>query len=761
MREFKLFWLALALLLNASVARATIFGSVRGIVHDPQHRPISGAVVELRAKTSAWSQTTHSNANGEFTFTAVPVGDYSVTVSAPGFQSSQQPLTVVSNSSPVLHFPLNLAGVEETAIVSAQAASVNLQSTSPTTLVARSTIQNTPGADRTNSLQMITDYVPGAYVTHDQLHVRGGHQVSWLIDGVPIPNTNIASNVGPQIDPKDIDYLEMQRGGYDASYGDRTYGVFDVVPSTGFERNNEADLVTSFGSVDQTNDDLSFGGHADRFAYYASVNGNRSNLGLETPIARVYHDTENGYGGFGSLIFNVDPKDQFRVVSSLRRDYYQIPYDPNDSTSAGLRDAEAEVDGYTIFSWVRTINANTLLTVSPFYHYNSADYESALADTPVATTDRRASNYAGMQATLSATLPRNNIQFGLYAFAQHDNQLFGATFNPPDQCSVTPANPTGACVPIKQTEPASGGLIAGFVDDKISVTSWLTLIAGIRPTHFSGPIAENAVSPRFGAVLRIPHLNWAFRAFYGHYYQEPPLTSISGPLIGYEAAFSSVPTTFVPLRGERDEEHEFGVTIPIRGWALDADNFETRADNFFDHNSVGESNIFIPITIQEALIQGWELTLRSPRVWKRGQFHVAYSNQVALARGALTGGLICFPPTIPLCAAPLVYSPLDHDQRNTLNAGLEASLPWNTYVSTNVYYGSGFVNGTPPPDYLPGHTTVDLTLGKQFGERLAVSLTALNVANRHLLIDNSLTFGGLHYNDPRQVYVELRYHFHY
>ena len=88
------------------------------------------------------------------------------------------------------------------------------------------------------------------------LHMRGGHQVSWLIDGVPIPNTNIASNLGPQIDPKDIDYLEVERGSYDAGYGDRTYGVFNIVPRTGFERDNEAELVTSFGKLvsDQRSD---------------------------------------------------------------------------------------------------------------------------------------------------------------------------------------------------------------------------------------------------------------------------------------------------------------------------------------------------------------------------------------------------------------------------------------------------------------------------------------------------------------------------
>jgi hypothetical protein len=52
-------------------------------------------------------------------------------------------------------------------------------------------------------------------------------------------------------------------------------------------------------------------------------------------------------------------------------------------------------------------------------------------------------------------------------------------------------------------------------------------------------------------------------------------------------------------------------------------------------------------------------------------------------------------------------------------------------------------------------------LGKEFRERLSVSVDALNVTNRHLLIDNSLTFGGFHWNDPRQIYAQVRYRFHY
>jgi outer membrane receptor protein involved in Fe transport len=96
-----------------------------------------------------------------------------------------------------------------------------------------------------------------------------------------------------------------------------------------------------------------------------------------------------------------------------------------------------------------------------------------------------------------------------------------------------------------------------------------------------------------------------------------------------------------------------------------------------------------------------------------------------------------------------------------LNVGFDASLPWRSWAATNVYYGSGFANGDAPPDHLPGHTSWDISLGKDFGEKYSVSLNALNVLNRHLLVDNSTTFGGTHFNDPREMFVEFRYKFHY
>jgi hypothetical protein len=751
--------LAFVLVITANVVAATIFGSVRGIVHDPKHRPVEGAMVMLKSTSSDWAKTTNTDASGEFAFNAVPLGDYSVSVSSPGFVQAVQSVVVNSGTEPVVHFQLNLAGAKETINVSGAPIIAPTDSATPITLVDRLDIVRTPGASLSNSFAMITDFVPGAYVTHDQLHVRGGHQTSWLVDGVPVPNTNIASNLGPQLDPKDIDYMEANRGSYGSEFGDRTYAVFNIVPRTGFERNNEAELFLTAGNFYQTNAQLSFGSHTERFAYYASVNGNRSDLGLQPPVSEVVHDATNGYGGFGSLIFNADPSNQLRFVTSLRKDYYQIPYDPNPNDvenapipengfvaqypSIGLRDGQHEGDAFVNFSWVHTFNSKTLLAVSPLYHYNSANYDSSPNDVPIASTDHRASTYIGGQLAFNANFARNNLQTGLYSFYQRDSELVGAIFN--DESG----NP-----PFTDTEHPSGSLIAYFLDDKFKPFSWLTLSAGIRPTHFSGGVTESAISPRFSAALTVPRINWTFRAFYGNYYQAPPLLTVSGPILGFCTANNC---GFIPLYGERDEEHQFGVTIPYRGWILDVDNFKTNARNFFDHSCIGSGACF-PIAISQAVIRGWELTLRSPRIAHRGLIHLAYSNQIAEGALPITGGLTNFSP-------PSSLFPLDHDQRNTLDVGGDVALPWRSYASTNVYYGSGFSNAFPgqpyPGNKLPQHTTFGFSVGKDFGERFSASLNALNVANRRVELDNSQTFGGFHWNYPREIYAEVRYRFHY
>ena len=107
----------IALLFLAPFALANDYGAVRGVVHDPQHRPVQDAMVMLRAKYSDWTKSITTDATGQFQINAVPLGEYSLSVASQGFAQSAQDVTVISGSVPVVHFQLQVASANEKVIV--------------------------------------------------------------------------------------------------------------------------------------------------------------------------------------------------------------------------------------------------------------------------------------------------------------------------------------------------------------------------------------------------------------------------------------------------------------------------------------------------------------------------------------------------------------------------------------------------------------------------------------------------------------------
>ncbi len=736
--------LMLLMLLLPVSGWAAAYGSVSGMVRDDSNRPVAGAKVVLESATQAII-VRQTGSTGRFDFPNVAIGHYMLTISQRDFVSVSESVTVEAGYFPfaniVLKPPSGLAEVTVTARRLPVVASLT-----PVTMLSQEDIENTPGATNVNSLSMITDYVPGAYQAHDMLHIRGGHQTNWLINGVEIPNTNIAENLGPALNPQDVETLGVERGGYLADEGDRTYGIFNVIPKSGFSRDNQAELDLTAGNFGQTNDYMSVASHTDDFAYYASVEGNRSDLGLQTPVSQVIHDETHGYGAFTNLQYKPNEQDSVSLVAQLRQDVYQIP----DCTAAladdpgcvgQFGDVQGEADNFAELSWAHTFTNNAVLTSSLLYHFERADYDGGAGDYPTITTYHHSSQYEGSEEQLKWDISRNHLDVGVFGFAQQDQADFSLAFT--DLSSPT----------LRELESPTGQLITAWLQDTFEATHWLNLSAGVRQSHFQGGFTENATDPRLGATIQLPRLDWVLSAFWGKYYQAPPLETLTGPLVAYA---TSNDTAFLPLHGERDTERLFGVTIPVQGWTIDADYFVTESTNFFDHNPLGESDIYLPITDQGALIEGRELTVRSPAFWQYGQVHLAYSNQTAECFGSITGGLVVQGTA---CGSPPIG--LDHDQRNTLNLGYNGNLPLGFFVGSNLSVNSGLSNGFAPPTHLPSYTVLDLSVGRNISHDLSVSITALNVTDKHLLTDNSLTFGGLHWNNPFQIYAELRYKFHY
>ena len=285
-----------------------------------------------------------------------------------------------------------------------------------------------------------------------------------------------------------------------------------------------------------------------------------------------------------------------------------------------------------------------------------------------------------------------------------------------------------------QSGSANAGLVEFYLADHLRLGRYVTLLGGERFSIYRAWLNESAIYPRIGATVEIPRLHWVLRGFYGHFFQPAPILTVSSSVLNYASQQSTGENAFTPLPSERDEEHQFGLQIPYKGWLLDVANFKNRVNNFLDHSNLGESSMYFPIAVDGALVRAWELTLRSPELARFGQFHLTYSNQIAEQRGNIIGGFTCSIATDPACDLGPDYAPVDHDQRDTLNTGFTARLPRQTWFSTNVYYGSGFSNGfqgAPQSPYqgpyLPVHTTFDLAAGHSIGQRWKLSASVLNV----------------------------------
>ena len=272
----------------------------------------------------------------------------------------------------------------------------------------------------------------------------------------------------------------------------------------------------------------------------------------------------------------------------------------------------------------------------------------------------------------------------------------------------------------------------------------------MRFEKFNGTLNEHSTSPRLGAAINAGRFG-VFRGSYSRYYQHPQVSTISGPIIEFAAqqGFS-----FLPIAGERNEIWEVGWAIPIHGWTLDFDRFHNRTRNAVDHDVLGNSSLLLPLTIEHGRVRAYESTLRSPLLFNRLRVHYSASYMTAQGAGKISGGLTDFAPPKE------GFFFLDHDQRWTVVAGSELNLPGRFWLSETVNYGSGFLRGDGP-DHMPGHTTLDLAVGKNIGENVSLKFTALNVTNELFLTGINNSFAGTHYYASREISVQLRYRFHF
>jgi len=260
--------LALCCLPGSIVAQrttATLFGSV----DDSTGAVVPGASVTITNVETGIATTQTTTGAGEYRFDLVPVGTYSIAVTASGFKKFLQsavPLTV--NQEQRLDVTLMLGAAAEQVTVTSEPPQLDLASaTIERTLEARE-VDNLPILDR--DIYNILTTVPGVQnnqVASDALgfnqqvlQLNGGTTadntgtVSYYLDG-GLNMTALRMTGNDMPNPEAIAEFNVQASNYDATYGRMSSGVVTALTKSGtnkfhgsafeFNRNTDFDASNS------------------------------------------------------------------------------------------------------------------------------------------------------------------------------------------------------------------------------------------------------------------------------------------------------------------------------------------------------------------------------------------------------------------------------------------------------------------------------------------------------------------------------------
>ena len=233
-------------LMAASLATAQTFtAGVRGAVRDSDGGVVPGVTVQLVNEGSNAAREALSNDTGEYNFSAVPPGTYTVRASLAGFKTYQRRgIRIAAQQFITVDVALELGDLQETVTVSAQAPIIDISNASVGTVLDAPQLNALPSVARNAYMMSVTAPTvvsSGSQVftrlqdlNHPSLVSLGGgarRANNYLIDGVPHTDLVNRPSVNPSFEA--IDSVNVQLHTYDAETGRTGGGTYNVAAKSG------------------------------------------------------------------------------------------------------------------------------------------------------------------------------------------------------------------------------------------------------------------------------------------------------------------------------------------------------------------------------------------------------------------------------------------------------------------------------------------------------------------------------------------------
>ncbi len=217
------------------LAAQEVTGSISGTVSDPSGSAIAGATIKLVSEQTAAARTGTTTADGNFIFTAVSPGKYTVIAEHPGFKRFQKQHIELApgDNLAVGSLPLEVGTVNESVTVLAEGATLQTTSGERAGIITSQEITNLTVMNR--DFTTFAELQPGVVINvgaevqtfsgNNTFNALGGRTTgnNILIDGIPSTNSN-QGNMNTTLSLDATQTVEVKVANFDAEFG-RNQGV--------------------------------------------------------------------------------------------------------------------------------------------------------------------------------------------------------------------------------------------------------------------------------------------------------------------------------------------------------------------------------------------------------------------------------------------------------------------------------------------------------------------------------------------------------
>jgi hypothetical protein len=726
----------IALLINGGPAFAgQTATNVEGVVLDPSGGFVPDASVELRNEVSRYSQKTHSDANGKFKFTNVPMDPYHLVVKASGFAETTQDVEVKSLVGASIEVHLTVAAKAESVTVEASGGALLETESAAHVDVGRELIEKLDTEGNSSGLSLVITRSAPAVVTdsNGSFHPLGEHaDVSYSVDGQSITDQQ-SKAFANQLPVDAVQSMEAISGVAPAEFGDKTSLVVRVTTRSGMGVTQPTASITfdygSFGSPSM-GANVAFGG--DKWGDFLSLNGLQSGRFLDTPEFYPIHAKGNSEGFFNRADWQTSNKDTLHLNIGVTRSWFQAP-NSFDQNLAGQDQRQMLRTVNAAPSWTRVIDQKSILSVSAFFRQDQISYypsRNPFDDQPATFSQQRRLTTTGLHTDYSRTSGKHSVKVGAeygywylsegFQFGLTDPTYNAACLNSDGTANgnPSPTNPSACAGAGLQSNPGflpgllpydltRGGSLFTFnathpvnefslyAQDDITLHNW-TFNLGLRGDVYRGISTGQALEPRTGASYKISKTKTVLRGGYGYFFETPYNENLivssttgkgglgSGNLGGFGAS---------AIQPGKRNEFTTGFQQAIGKYALiDAQYFWKYTNNAYDFDVLFNTPLAFPIQWRKSKIDGFGIRVSMPD-WRGLSAYATLGHTRARFFGPETGGIIFNSPV------DVSVFRIDHDQAFQQTTHLQYQ-PWKRgpWVGFTWRFDSGQVAGSVP-DY--------------------------------------------------------------